>query len=455
MDKNENQPKNTMSGKKENLQNIREKNNNYNKNPITKTEKGLNEKSRKTMGWLIAVMMLLCIVIGGLLSVYVIVPAIEAENSDLVSSEKTEEDEQGILVQEKDIAEELKENQPIQTMPTLPPITTENPEIGGVAPKINAMENPIVQIAQEVSPAVVGVAVNRGGPSVLEPRESQSGYGTGIIISDEGYIVTNNHVIDGASSVIVTLLEGTEYKAIIVGADPTTDLAVLKINASGLKVAALGSSGNLMVGETVVAIGNPLGSDLAGSVTSGIISALNRVISTNGYSQRYIQTDAAINPGNSGGALVNIKGEVIGINTLKSYLAGYDDFGVPIGTDGIGFAIPIDAAKPIIEQLMRDGKVRRPGIGISCLVDVTNMYNDEDTPDGVTVVEVLKGGPASMAGLQIGDVITAVNSVAINTVEELTAIIKNFSIGEEIEITVWRDSVEYSAKVIIGDLNEM
>ena len=220
--------------------------------------------------------------------------------------------------------------------------------IGGAAPNIDTSENPIVQIAQEVGPAVVGVAISQNGTQNGPLTDDQvSGYGTGIILSEDGYIVTNNHVISGASAVKVSLMDGTEYSAAIVGADATTDLAVIKVDATGLTAAAFGSSDTLLVGETVVAIGNPLGSDLAGSVTSGIVSAVNREISTNGYSQRYIQTDAAINPGNSGGALVNINGEVIGINTLKSYLAGYDDYGVPIGTEGIGFAIPINTAKPI------------------------------------------------------------------------------------------------------------
>ena len=198
------------------------------------------------------------------------------------------------------------------------------------------------------------------------------------------------------------------------GADATTDLAVIKVDATGLTAAAFGSSDTLLVGETVVAIGNPLGSDLAGSVTSGIVSAVNREISTNGYSQRYIQTDAAINPGNSGGALVNINGEVIGINTLKSYLAGYDDYGVPIGTEGIGFAIPINTAKPIIEQTDERRQSGAPGIGISCLVDVTNAYNEEGAPDGITVVDVVAGSPAEKAGLQIGDVILAVDGVTVD-----------------------------------------
>jgi serine protease Do len=205
----------------------------------------------------------------------------------------------------------------------------------------------------------------------------------------------------------------------------------------------------------VVAIGNPLGATLAGSVTSGIVSALNRNISTEGYSQEYIQTDAAINPGNSGGALVNMKGQVIGINTLKTYLAGYDDYGVPIGTEGIGFAIPINSAKPIVEQLIATGSVQRPGIGITCLVDETNQYNAPSAPAGVTVVNVTENGPAAQAGLEAYDIITTIDGTAADSVDTLTAVIQNHKIGDQIELVVWRSGQEYKAVVTVGDLNNM
>ena len=333
----------------------------------------------------------------------------------------------------------------------------ENPDIGGEAPNIDPSANPIVEIAKDVSPAVVGVTISVDqqimGQQGTKPQES--GYGTGIIIRQDGYIVTNNHVVSGSDSVKVTLYDGKEYPATVIGTDATSDLAVLKIEATGLIAAALGNSDTLEVGETVVAIGNPLGRDLAGSVTSGIVSALGREISTNGFSQKYIQTDAAINPGNSGGALVNIKGEVIGINTLKSYLAGYDDYGVPIGTEGIGFAIPINTAKPIVEQLMTTGSVVRPGVGISCLVDETNAYNPAGSPAGVTVVDVVEGGPADVAGLQAGDIVLEIEGTKTETVDALMAEIRAHGIGEKISMRVWRNGQEYKATVTVGDLNKM
>lgn len=359
---------------------------------------------------------------------------------------------------------ELPKDNTLEPIPSNPsqgnpssPQSGEVPKIGGEAPSIDVSENPIVQIAKNVGPAVVGVTVSVRQQTSWQQdaQERESGYGTGIIISKEGYIVTNNHVIAGSNSVKVTLIDGTDYPATVVGADATTDIAVLKIEATGLTVAALGDSDALQVGETVVAIGNPLGSDLAGSVTAGIVSALGREISTNGYSQKYIQTDAAINPGNSGGALVNIRGEVIGINTLKSYLAGYDDYGMPIGTEGIGFAIPINTAKPIIEQLIATGSVVRPGIGISCLVDETNQFNPPGSPNGVTVVKVAEGGPADVAGLQPGDIITAVDGQEVTTVDELTSILHSHAVGDKVELNVWRKGQNYRAIVVVGDLNKM
>lgn len=414
------------------------------------------KQKKRGKGVLVALLMLLSLVVGGLLTAYVIMPAVVDKDNSSVALETAAEDKDNDMSEATDTSQTQDEQAPSETLPGQEPKTTDKPFIGGQAPSIDSANNPIVQIAQEVGPAVVGVAVSAEGMMPGQDLfERESGYGTGIILTEDGYIVTNNHVIDGSRSVKIALIDDTEYAATVVGADATTDIAVLKIDAQGLTAAAFGDSDDLLVGETVVAIGNPLGSELAGSVTSGIISAVGREISTNGFSQEYIQTDAAINPGNSGGALVDIEGKVIGINTLKSYLAGYDDYGVPIGTEGIGFAIPINSAKPIIEQLMKEGKVERPGIGISCLVDVTNAYNPEGSPDGVTVVSVVEGGPADKAGLSANDIITAIDDVEVKTVEELTKTIQSHAIGDEINVTVWRDGKEYGAEIVVGDLNNM
>lgn len=406
-------------------------------------------RKRKGLGFLIAFFMVLSFIAGGLLTAFVIMPLVETDFNlvGITPQDNTDDD-----------ADNDEDNANLQLGDTTEPQTTSNPQIGGSSPSIDQSQNPIVQIAKEVSPTVVGISVSvESQPNPIDEAggNQELGYGTGIVISDNGYIATNNHVVAGSDSINVTFIDGTEYEATLVGADKTTDLAVIKIDAEGLTPAGFGESDQLLVGETVVAIGNPLGSNLAGSVTSGIVSALDRVISTEGYSQKYIQTDAAINPGNSGGPLVNIEGKVIGINTLKTYLAGYDDYGVPIGTEGIGFAIPTSTAIPILEQLMTAGSVERPGIGISCLVDVTNAYNPEGSPDGVTVVEIVENGPADKSNMAVNDIITAIDDVQITTVEELVEEIKKRSVGDEIELTIWRDGEEYSATVEIGDLNKM
>lgn len=394
-------------------------------------------KPKKSRGALIALLVVVCLLGGVAAGTFLVAPGIGNIQNTLPG---------GVAMLPQDNAKETK-----------PALSSDTPEIGGAAPEIDATTSPIVQIAKEVGPSVVGVAVSVNKPILGQqgPTEQQSGYGTGIIITQDGYIVTNNHVVNGSDSVKITLFDGAEYAAKVVGTDATTDLAVLKIDATGLTPAALGDSAAMEVGENVIAIGNPLGASLAGSVTSGIVSALNRNISTNGFSQEYIQTDAAINPGNSGGALVNMKGQVIGINTLKTYLAGYDDYGVPIGTEGIGFAIPINSAKPIVEQLMTTGSVQRPGIGISCLVDETNQYNAAGAPVGVTVVNVTENGPAAKAGIEAYDIVTSIDGTATDSAETLTTAIQNHNIGDKIELTVWRNGKEYKAVVTVGDLNNM
>ncbi len=397
-------------------------------------------KPKKSRGGLIALLIVLCLFGGAAAGTFLVAPNIGNINGGQSGD---------LTMLPQDNAASPSDNNAQ---------TTDVPEIGGANPDIDAAaESPIVQIAKEVGPSIVGVAVSVNQPMLGEQgvTQEESGYGTGIIVTQDGYIATNNHVVQGADTVKIKLYDGTEYPATVVGTDKTTDLAVIKIDATGLTPAALGDSDVLQVGETVVAIGNPLGEELAGSVTSGIVSALKRDIPTNGFSQEYIQTDAAINPGNSGGALVNLNGQVIGINTLKTYMAGYDNYGVPIGTEGIGFAIPINHAKPIIEQLIATGSVQRPGIGISCFVDETHQVNPEGAPAGVTLADVTENGPAAKAGLQIGDIITAIDGTAVDTVDALTAILQSHAIGEQVELTVWRSGQEYKAVVTVGDLNQM
>ncbi len=388
---------------------------------------------------LIAIFMVLCLIIGSAIGVYVLSPDFGAgRESEVAAAEPTATP-----------ATQTSEK-PNATPDSA--LTTNDPQIGGDTPSISGGDSPIVQIVAAISPSVVVVRID--DPSVPDDYDAQ---GTGFIITADGYIVTNNHVVAerGSYNVVVKMSDGTEYKAGVVGGDEATDVAVIKIDAKDLTAVALGDSDTLRVGEEVVAIGNALGQGY-GTVTSGIVSGLHQDITNeDGYTQEYIQTDAAINPGNSGGPLIDMSGEVIGINTLKDTVAGIDEYGQTISAEGIGYAIPINTAKPVIEELMRNGSVERPGIGISCLVDEYNEYNPSGSPEGVTVVSVTEGGPAALAGIMANDIIIKADGKIVKTVEELTDIIRGHAVGEKLSLTVWRDGREHEASVTVGDLNNM
>lgn len=289
----------------------------------------------------------------------------------------------------------------------------------------------VVEIAKKVGPTVVGINTKTQGISIFGRIQESEGSGSGIILTADGYIVTNNHVIENASKITVILSDGKEYEAKLTGADARTDLAVLKIEGSNFPYATLGNSSELQVGELAVAIGNPLGNELAGSVTGGYISALNRSIIVDDRKFNLIQTDAAINPGNSGGALVNNYGEIIGINSVKMSASG---------VEGIGFAIPIDEAKPIIEDLKNSGYVTgRPVIGIGG----RNVTEQDSTyyniPVGIYVSQISPYSAAERAGIRIGDVIVEFNGEKVTTVDELNAKKETFKVGDIITLTYIRD----------------
>lgn len=298
----------------------------------------------------------------------------------------------------------------------------------------------VPEIVKKAKPSVVGIS------SRFE--ESSVGTGTGIIMSGDGYIVTNAHVVKNsdhtAESVTVVLSDKSEYPAEIVGADSRTDLAVIKINtgAVSLPAAEFGDSRILSEGELAVAIGNPLGFELYGSVTSGIISALDRTITVDEYTMTLIQTDAAINPGNSGGPLLNSCGQVIGINSSKI---------ISDSAEGLGFAIPITSAKPIIDELMKNGFISgRPRIGISgedISEDVAIYY---DLPQGVYVRFVEKNSAADASGIRLGDIIVSADGKPIKTMQELNAVKDKFKSGEELAVTVYRAGNRIEIKIILG-----
>lgn len=295
--------------------------------------------------------------------------------------------------------------------------------------------NSINKVAEAVGPAVVSIS------SSSEGFESGIGgsSGSGIIFDSKGYIVTNNHVVDGADKLTVKLSGGKVLSAKLIGADPRTDIAVIKVNAQNLPIAKFGDSSKAKVGDLAVAIGNPMG-EYAGSVTVGIISAVNRTINYEGAKYKVLQTDAAINPGNSGGALCNEAGEVIGINDLK----------VPNtqNGDGIGFAIAVNEVKSVINSLVSYGKVSRPYLGIS---GGTVKSDSKSGVKGVYISEVVQGSGAAAAGVKPTDIIVQVDNKKVETIEQLQEIIEKHKIGDAVPCTIWRNGKDLKVNIILSD----
>lgn len=331
------------------------------------------------------------------------------------------------------------------------------PVLDGVPPEILSDEtNPIPDIFEAVSPSVVGVINYVEMPFGKRDILSVYGTGTGFIVSSEGYVLTNAHVIEDAMVVTVRLADGKEIDAEVIGADKETDVAVLRIDANGLKPLACGDSDKARVGEFVLAIGNPLDSDqLANTLTYGILSATAREVNIDSYTNTYLQTDAAINYGNSGGPLLNMKGEVIGINSAKSITAGYDAFGNPVAAEGIGFALPINYVLEIMDLLVEDGVIQRPGVGVTISTVTEIMAEADGIPVGAYVESVVPGSPAETAGLKIGDIIVEANGTAIETHDAIVAIVAESKIGDTLSLKVYRAGETLEITIHIGNKTEM
>lgn len=322
---------------------------------------------------------------------------------------------------------------------------------------VTTEEEAIANVAAKVAPSVVSIVTTTSGRSPL--GYSAEGAGTGVIVSKDGYIMTNNHVIDGASKVSVILSDGTEYDNVkVVGSDPLNDIAFVKIDdVSDLKAAELGNSGKLRIGQRVVAIGNALG-QFDNTVTSGIVSAMGRPLvasSSDGQNSEsltdLIQTDAAINSGNSGGPLVDLSGRVIGINTA-----------VATDANGIGFAIPINATRGVLAEVLENGKVARAYLGVR-YQDITPALASSEglaskqgayvSSDG-NAKSVVSGGPADKAGVKEGDIILKVNSDVIGTSGSMSSIIGQYRPGDEVKLTVLRDGKETTLTAKLAAYND-
>nr|WP_244329398.1 HhoA/HhoB/HtrA family serine endopeptidase [Tolypothrix sp. PCC 7910] len=341
------------------------------------------------------------------------------------------------------------------------PQSTTNPDSAIVPPPIFSSSNDpnfVVGVVQKVGSAVVRIDSSRTvasqtpeefedpffrrffGELPSQPRQRvERGSGSGFIISSSGEILTNSHVVDGADSVTVTLKDGRTFNGKVLGEDPVTDVAVIKIAANNLPTLALGNSDGLQPGEAVIAIGNPLG--LNNTVTSGIISATGRSSSDIGASDKrvdYLQTDAAINPGNSGGPLLNVRGQVIGMNTA-----------IIRGAQGLGFAIPVNTAQRIAQELIANGKVDHPYLGVQMVTltpEIRERINNElgdrinlTADKGVLLIKIVPRSPASVAGLRTGDVIRSINNQPVNKIEDVQKLVENSKIGNPLQMQVERD----------------
>ena len=335
----------------------------------------------------------------------------------------------------------------------------EMPALDGVVPTIPGMvENPIPDIYDAVSPGVVGVLNYQKTTSATGKEiEELYGSGTGFAVSSAGYILTNAHVVDGATKLTVKVYgEDKERDATLIGSDTETDIAVLKVEGAALQPLLLGDSDQVRVGEYVLAIGNPLSTDeLANTITFGIISATTREVTIDNYTNTYLQTDAAINFGNSGGPLINLAGEVIGVNSAKTITAGYDEMGNAVSAEGIGFALPINQVKRIMEILITKGYVERPGIGVTVSTIDEELAEENGVPTGALVQSVVQGRPADLAGVLAGDIIVEANGKVIATHEELVNIVLNCMIGDTLKVKVYRDGEYLELSIQIGNKTEM
>ncbi|MEI3089075.1 MAG: trypsin-like peptidase domain-containing protein [Oscillospiraceae bacterium] len=294
---------------------------------------------------------------------------------------------------------------------------------------------------QEIYKKCIGSVV-----SITASAQSGKSSGTGIVLSADGYLITNHHVIENAQVIAVQTSDDRQFQASIIGSDEASDLAVLKVDATDLQPAEFGDSGKLAVGDRVVAIGDPLGAQLRGTMTSGIVSAINRDLEVNDRTMTLIQTDAALNNGNSGGPLINCYGQVIGINTMK--LRSY----YSTTAEGLGFAIPMAVAKPILEELMENGYVAgRPAIGISydTLPLAFRIYYN--LPEGVYISAVYDGSDAQAKGVAAGDIITAVNGTRVTSIDELNRVKNQFTAGDSITLTLYNGGSYRDVEVTLID----
>ncbi len=333
-----------------------------------------------------------------------------------------------------------KQNVSIQNNNTNKPATN----IGQTVVKTSSNSLSVAEVAHQVSNSVVEITTESVANDMFMRQYVTEGAGSGVIISSDGYIATNNHVIEGASKIIVRLTDGKEYEAKLIGTDAQTDIAVIKLEGVTLEPVKIGDSSQLSVGDTAIAIGNPLG-ELGGTVTNGIISALDREIVLDNQTMTLLQTNAAINPGNSGGGLFNDQGELIGLVVAKS--AGSN-------VEGLGFAIPANVVKEVVNSIIDVGYVQgRPVLGVSVVnINSAQMaYQYGVSRMGVYIAGLTEGTKAEKSGLKVGDCIVAIGDTEITSTSDLTKILQNHKVGDQVKVTISRDGKLFSADVELSE----
>lgn len=307
----------------------------------------------------------------------------------------------------------------------------------------------------DVIQSVQGSVVLIDSYSEKAARESSKiSTGTGFALSVQGYIITNQHVVQDAAAVKVTNINGSTYPAKVIGGDIKTDIAVLEVSPECIvEIVRLGSSSDVRVGDFVFAIGHPTGESLKYTSTFGMVSAIDRDVNIEGQRNSYIQIDAAINPGNSGGPLFDMNGNVIGVNSAKATVASYDEHGAAISAEGLGFSLPIDTAIEIANQLITNGQIVRAGIGVSLIEVTAEDAEGYDIPQGLLVYSVLKDAPGHIAGLYADDIIVKADGVAVYSIDDLNAILSAKSVGDSVAVTYWRSGQYLECEIVLGDLN--
>jgi 2-alkenal reductase len=323
-------------------------------------------------------------------------------------------------------------NEQRDVLDVVPPIQPQQP----AAPQAQVQPNSLADVVEQVAPAVVTV-VNRGSSGI--------GSGSGVVVSADGFIITNHHVVVGAIQLAVIYADGSRAEAQLIGSDPLSDIAVIRASGAVPAVARIGDIRTMRPGDTVIAIGSPLG-NFRNTVTAGIISALNRSV---GQMEGLIQTDAAINSGNSGGPLLNMQGEVIGINTL---VVRGDNFRSAAPAEGLGFAVPTNVFQPVVNQLITTGSVRYPYMGISYVMIDGQIAAEQNLPvqQGAFVTEVLPQTPAAAAGLRPNDIIVAANGVNFSQNNSLRLELIQYAPGDQITLTVLRDGRSFELQITLG-----